>query len=415
MREQLNRRQFVGAAAGAGALTLAGCLDGTADEYEVWAADQGRDVINIYQAATDATAEAPALEEVETIDVAADVGAPDVDNYVPHMLDFAAGYEYVAIACTAGGRVLVYRTADRELVGDITTGPGSHFASFTPANDQLTVDVIGENRIAKVDADLENETFEEVDEISIEADTQLSGDNDPICHQFDGNGRSIHTLGPSYFDAGVVVVDHDDFSVAQSFTDDELPANCGTIPHRDEDKFYLTAGLPSDPDDERALAEGVGDFYVLDTNGEIEILHQGETRGIDAHGFWFPPGQDELWLLNRETNDGVVIDPETDEVIDEIDSFGPATAPDTSERDAPDIMWSSPDGAFMFVTLRGPNPLSGDPHAATGVNPGFAVLDVETRERVDVIQPASDDPDSDFHGIGVRPLGSTDDSTSPVY
>lgn len=406
------RRQFLHGGVAAGALAVAGCIGGTDDEdgYEIWAADQGRDVVHIYEPAGE-----EAFEETDTIDVAADVGDPDVDNYVPHMLDYSSDYEYAAIACTAGGRVLVYRTEDRELVGDLVTGAGSHFASFNPADDQLTVDVIGENRIAKVEADLEAETFQEVDDISIAEDTPLGGDNDPVCHQFDGNGRSIHTLGPSYLDAGVVVVDHDQFSVTQSFTGDELPANCGTVPHPDEEKFYLTAGLPSDPDGERELADGVGDFYVLDTDGEIEIRRQEGTRGIDAHGFWFPPGQDELWLLNRETNDGVVIDPDTDNVIDEIDAFGPATAADTGDRDAPDIMWSSPDGEFLFVTLRGPNPLSGDPHASTGVNPGFAVFDVEARERIDLIQPAADDPDSDFHGIGVRPLGDLDGSTSPVY
>lgn len=410
MAAQQTRRRFLASTAGAGAIALAGCTGETDEEqsYEIWAADQGQNVIHIYEPAGDGE-----FEEIDTIDTEAEGGE------VPHMIDYSSDYEYAAVACTGGARVLVYRTEDRELVGNIETGPASHFASFSPDDEYLTVDVIGENRIVKVDADLEEEEFEETDDEIILEDVEFQSDEtDPICHQFDGHGRSIHTLGPSYHDAGVVVVDHDDFSIAQSFSDDDLPANCGTVPHPTEDKFYLTAGLPTPTDDDGEPIEdeeGVGDYYVLDTSGdEIEIIDDGSTEGIDAHGFWFTPDGEELWVLNRETNDGLILDPDTDEVIEEIDAFGPETSDDTDNRDAPDIMWASPDGEYMFVTLRGPEPQSGDPHAATGVNPGFAVWDIEARERVDTIIP-SDDDDADFHGIGVRPTGDWDGFTSPSY
>ena len=450
MDSEQTRRWFLRGSVTAGAVALAGCTgedddaepatddtetddtetddtetDDTDDEndeelertYEVWAADQGRDVIHLYEPADGEDG----FEEVETIDIAADAdGAPE--NFVPHMVDFTTDYEYAAIPCTAGGRVLVYRTEDRELVGEIETGPASHFASFSPDNEYLTVDVIGEERIVKVDATLEagNESFEEVDEIvtdeTVEGLTEEEGS--PVCHQFDGNGRSIHTLGPSYHGGGLVIVDHDDFSVDTAFPGEELPTNCGTVPHPAEDKFYLTAGLPTPTDDDGEPIEGeegVGDYYILDTeDGNNEVIDQGETGGIDAHGFWFTPDGEELWVLNRETNDGIILDPDTDEVIDEIDAYGPEQSADPSESDAPDIMWASPDGQYMFVTLRGPNPQSGDPHAATGINPGFAVFDIESRERVDTIIPSGED-DSDFHGIGVRPVGDWDGFTSPVY
>ena len=70
----------------------------------------------------------------------------------------------------------------------------------------------------------------------------------------------------------------------------------------------------------------------------------------------------------------------------------------------------------MFVTLRGPEPVSGDPHAATGVNPGFSVLDVDSREILDVVQPDPENSESDFHGIGVRPVDDPGDAiTSPPF
>ena len=216
-----------------------------------------------------------------------------------------------------------------------------------------------------------------------------------------------------------------DSPVELVYSQEQLRTNCGTISHPNDnpEKFYLTAGAPSNRDD-----GGVGEWYVLDTDShqpidpdsgepvdDFETLDVArDLEGYDTHGFWFVEndGERELWLLNRETDDGVVIDPETDEVIDEIDDYGPA----------PDIMWSSPDDEYMFVTLRGPNPQSGDPHAAEGETPGVSVLDVETREIVTTLEPDADNEDSDFHGIGVVPhdddgyeIWALDQGTDIIY
>ena len=425
MPERISRRGFMGVAAGASVAALAGCLGTTEEGYEVWALDQGTNTIYIYEALQEPDEDEPEFEEVDTIDTGED------DGEVPHMIHYSSEYAYAAVACTAGARTLVYRTDDRELVANLETGAGTHFAGFTPDNEAIIVDVIGESKIVRIDVNLEEEFFAIDDEIEIDEgiDGLTEDEGAPICHSYDHSGRSIHTLGPSYHDAGLVIVDHDEFVVDTAFPGEELPTNCGTMPHPDEEKFYLTAGLPSDPD---AGEDGVGEYYVLDTETD-EILHQESTGGVDTHGFWFAPDGEELWVLNRETNDGVVVDPDTDEVVHEIEAFGPAQSDDPEERDAPDIMWFSPDGEYVFVTLRGPVPLSGDPHAATGVTPGFAVLDAETRDILDVVEPdpieeydeetlqaAHDDEEDaaaipDFHGIGVRPLDDFDGDSSPPY
>jgi len=216
-----------------------------------------------------------------------------------------------------------------------------------------------------------------------------------------------------------------DSAVELVYSQEQLRTNCGTIshPNPDPEKFYLTAGAPSNRD-----PDGVGEWYVLDTDthqpidpdsgepvDDFETLDVArDLDGYDTHGFWFIDTDDgrELWLLNRETDDGVVIDPETDTVIDEIDDYGPA----------PDIMWSSPDDEYMFVTLRGPNPQSGDPHAAEGETPGVSVLDTETREIVTTLEPDADNDESDFHGIGVVPhdddgyeIWALDQGTDIIY
>ncbi|WP_255168051.1 cell surface protein [Natrononativus amylolyticus] len=443
MKGDPTRRAFLTGSGAVGVATVAGCLgeatseqgaddhDDRTDEdgeergetYEIWALDQGTDTVYVYEPSGDGE-----FDAVETIDVNALEGVPE-DGVVPHMIDFSSDYEYAAIACTAGARTLVFRTEDYELVGNIETGAGSHMAAFSPEDDCIHVDVIGEEKIVRVNADLEAEDFTVRDEIHLpenEVVTEAGIESAaPICHQYAQDGRSLHTLGPSYHDAGLVIVDHDEFTVDAAFSPEEVPTNCGTMPHPTEEKFYLTAGLPSNPEEDE---EGVGDFFVFDTEAD-EVVHTADTGGVDAHGFWYTPDGEELWVLNRETNDGIVLDPETDEVIDEIEAFGPTQSDDPAESDAPDILWSSPDGEYMFATLRGPEPISGDPHAATGVTPGFSVLDVDSREIVTVVEPDpiegysaeeiedEDTPTPDFHGIGVRPVGDydTDIPTSPPF
>lgn len=434
MPTDATRRTFMTASAAVGGLALAGCITSEAEDlgYEVWALDQGKDNVYVYEPADEEDDDDDEFELVDDIDLNALEGVPDED-VVPHMIDYTEDYDYAVIACTAGARTLIFDTEERELVGNVETGAGSHFAGVHPDEEYIHVDVIGVSEIVRVEADFDDEEFEVVDRIATDADEidALHESSDPICHQYDGNNRSIHTMGPSYNHGAVLVVDHDEFEVVESWSHDELPANCGTTPHPEEDKFYLTAGLPSNPEED---VEGVGEYYVLDT-AEDEIVVEEESNGIDTHGFWFTPDGDELWTLNRETNDGLILDPETDEVIEEIDAFGPATGEQYDERDAPDIMWASPDGQYMFVTLRSPSPLSGGAHAATGVTPGFVVFDVEERERVGVVEPdpiedyseeeieaARNEEEGapripDFHGIGVAVTGDydTDIPTSPPY
>ena len=48
----------------------------------------------------------------------------------------------------------------------------------------------------------------------------------------------------------------------------------------------------------------------------------------------------------------------------------------SSDHPTPDLADISPSGNRIFVSLRGPNPLSGSPHAATGSMPGLGVIQV---------------------------------------
>lgn len=217
----------------------------------------------------------------------------------------------------------------------------------------------------------------------------------PVCHDYAHSGEAYVTLGPGYADAGFLVFDTEEFEIVEEFPD--VPANCGTLAHPTEEKFYLNGGS-ADTD----AADGAGDWWVFNTETHEQIGDTRSSRGYDAHGVMFTPDNEELWMVNRDTDDGIIIDPDTDEIIEEIDDVG----------ESPDILAASPDGEFMFATTRGPEQQSG-PHQIAGETPGVAVIGVESRDLVEVVQPDpldnysdeeledEDVPTPDFHGIGV--------------
>jgi DNA-binding beta-propeller fold protein YncE len=424
MVEHVSRRTFLAGTAGAGALAVAGCLTTTNEGYEVWALDQGTDTIYIYEAHSE-----PDVDDVEFVE-AATIDTAESEGFAPTTVQFSSGYDYAAVACASGHRTLVYETGDRRLVTTLDTGQYTQFAGFTPADDAIIADVAGERKIVRVDADLQEEEFEIDDEIVVDEVETLDADvGVPVFHTYTMDGRSVHTLGPSYEQGSVVVVDHEEFIVDTAITGEELPANSGAFPHPTAEKLYLTAGMTTGPD---GNADGVGEYYVLDT-GSDEVVHKGETGGSDAHAIWLAPDGDELWILNRDTNDGVVVDPETDEVVEEVPAVGPAQSGNVDRRDAPENLRFSPDGKYVFASLRGPLSISDDPPIPAGVTPGVAVLDASTRERQQVVEPDPIDEYSrkdieaafageedapsipDFGGLGVRPTEDFDGYTAPPY
>jgi DNA-binding beta-propeller fold protein YncE len=340
--------------------------------YEVWALDQGTNTLYVLSSE---------LEVVET------VAFPD-DVDMPHMIDFTADHAYAFVANPASGNTAVVRAADREVVAVLPTGAGSHYAGVVPGDERVIVAVIGEAKLVEIEIGREREAFTLGRELVLADDPLIAArraefpGTSPVCHTYDPAGRfAFVTLGPGLAEAGLVVLDVGTFTLARVFAPDEVRVNCGAVATRDGRHVLLTGG-----------SVDVGVWYVLDAE-TLEVVHQDSSRGTDAHGVYPVHAGDAIWLVNRHSSDGIVIDPETFAVTAEIPFTGRS----------PDILAISPDDRFAFVTLRGPEPRSG-PHAIHGDTPGVAVLDVATRELVKVIAPDRDNPMSDFHGIGVRPL-----------
>ena len=114
-----------------------------------------------------------------------------------------------------------------------------------------------------------------------------------------------------------------------------------------------------------------------------------------------------LWVVDRAANRLVVVRTEDSSVINEIDLVGEASA-----DPAPDLLERSPSGSFMFMALRGPNPLTAN---VAGINnaicatPGLGILKVKSggkngvfRAVVPISHVVSGVERADPHGIAIR-------------
>jgi DNA-binding beta-propeller fold protein YncE len=345
--------------------------------YEIWAVDQGTGVVHIYGAD---------LEEAARIDLAAE------GVRTPHMIDFTSDHSHAVIASTGSGDVTIIRTEDREVVAVIPTGPATHMASVLPDDSAIIADVIGagdvenDGMLVEITADFAAESFEVGRTLVIAEDPLIQeraeefGDIGAVCHDYARDGRHAYvTLGPGLANGGLVILDTAEFKLVKAFSRDELNVNCGTLLVPGGAHMLVNGG-----------SADVGVWYAIDTE-TLEVVKESQSGGNDAHGVWATPDGSEIWMVNRVSSNGIVIDAASLEQIAELNEVGKT----------PDIIAMSPDGARAFISLRGPNPVSA-PHVAVGETPGFAVMDIAGRSLEQVIQPAEGNPDSDFHGIGVR-------------
>jgi len=109
-----------------------------------------------------------------------------------------------------------------------------------------------------------------------------------------------------------------------------------------------------------------------------------------------------LWWGDRIENDVTVVDPRANRVVSRFGLDGRL-----SDDPAPDLFHVSPDGDFMFASLRGPNPSTG--HEAFGSTPGVGVIRVRLgglRGRLTgVARVGSLRGTPDPHAIRVRNVG----------
>jgi hypothetical protein len=271
-------------------------------------------------------------------------------------------------------------------------------AAVTPDNSAVWVAVIGARQLVEIPLDLTAATpdFALGRTIDVEALLATTGfefpSASPVCHDYDAQGRAWITLGPGMAQGGLFVFDPADATVVHAFDPDVVRANCGIGFSADGTRAVANWSGTFGAD----VVDTEGEWYVVDTVS-FELLQRAPSGGVDAHGVRITPDGDEFWQVNRGSSDGLRIDARTFDVL------GPIDAGDT-----PDILDFSPDGRHAYITQRGPNPLSGDPHVARGTSAGVLVVDVATGAAITRLDPpvvtgTDGEVLNDVHGIGVRP------------
>ncbi|MER3485466.1 MAG: hypothetical protein C4345_05315, partial [Chloroflexota bacterium] len=334
-------------------------------DYELWAIDQadaanGGNKLYIFQARQltgTALTGAP-----EMVDLAAGAqGVGDGAGVRPHLLLFNNRNSHGILAAVASGHVYFLRAHDRQVVGSVNVGVQAHGA--VPSPDDSLVLVANQNgkRLARIRSDFGREQYR----YEAEADLDLGAledaehpDNAPICPLlFTAGGTKVYVTMRG---GGLYVVDPHTTPmrvVRQYGRSQVAPSGCGGIALGN--KVYITSGTGMS-----------SDLYVFDGRTDALVKHISLTSyGTDAHGMGLTGNGRYLWVANRGEGDNiVVIDTQRDEVVNVFAGFG--AAPDLLDiapgagrplRCGPSstTMCYAPGGQRVFISMRGPNPLTG--------------------------------------------------------
>ena len=154
---------------------------------------------------------------------------------IPHMIHFTSDYAYAFIASTGSGDVSVIRSADRQVVAVLKTGPATHMAVVKADDSVAIADVIGDpndprsGKLVAIKIDKQRDEFTLGRSLTIAEDPLIKKTADKfsatraICHEYSADGRLAYvTLGPGLKDGGLVVLDTEKFELVAAFPVSEM-------------------------------------------------------------------------------------------------------------------------------------------------------------------------------------------------
>lgn len=400
-----------------------------AEGFEVWLVDQSNTAgkayggrIHIYDGAS-LEGNGPA-DITDTIDLGADtatfcLAATGANPVRPHMLFFNADHSRAVLSFVASGHVAIFDAATRQPVACLRSPAGDGGArqahAAFPAPDDSYIVIANQNgeRLHKIAADFANDVYAlaaTLDLSALEAATGAGGpaaNNKPICPVIDGSSHLVFT---TLAGGGLVVTDRD-LNLLSLYTTSQIHGNgCGGA--QAAGAVYINSGGGT------AANRAECDLYRFTLNAAyphlppagVDVLFSDDAfkdadGGRDCHGIVATRHGRYLWMGDRRLNEFLVFDTATGSHVASVAVDGTL-----SNDPAPDLIDISPAGNRIFVALRGPNPLTGDPHASTGSVPGLMTIQVQESgqggvvKRVDRISniDAGGVERADGHGVRVR-------------
>lgn len=417
--------------------TLAAAESEREQAFEVWLVDQSNSPgqtyggrISIFDGQDISGASAAAATPVATIDLGAETAAlcmaqTSANPVRPHMVFFNSTHSHAVLAFVASGHVVFFNATLRTPVACLRTSVGSGGArqahAAFPAPDDSVVLVANQNgklleRIY-TNYTAESFAFEPSATLNLAScvtpngfacqDAALRPDNAPIC-AFVPSTNDVAFI--SLRGGGLFAVDHTEtpMAIVGEYTTSQIAGNgCGFLEAKGSVFLNAGGGTPSNLDEFavfRLPLSGYSSANPPNTPAR-ELLFQDNSAHRDAHGSVATRHERYVWMFDRAGNVAEVFDTESGARVN--------TVPLASQHSAdptPDLAVASPDGSRIFVALRGPVPLSGDPHASTGSTPGLGVIQVTTGGRdgfMKAIAPISNIDGggverADAHGIALR-------------
>ena len=401
---------------------------------EVWVVDQSNTdgltyggAIHIF-AAVDLMGEAAAKAlPIASIDLAGATAALCTavtgENPVrPHMLFFNSTHTHGVLSFVVSGHVVIFDGATRAPVACVRMSAGAggaiqaHAAFLTPDDRHILVANQNGKLLERIDTDYATNSYVHATAATIDLancttpngfacqDPVLRPDNAPICPRVGSGNTSWITLRGG----GLLVVDPDVTPMAIIGEYDAAtvhPNGCGGT----ETGGYMwlnsgggTANNLHEFDVYRFPLTGYSASNPPNSPSPL-LAFSDDVAPRDSHGTTLVHGH--VWIFDRGANVAEVFDGASGAHVGTVSLLGGPSSDPT-----PDLADAHPSGNRIFVSLRGPIPLSGDPHVATGSTPGIGVVQVQeggARGFLKAVVPISNRDAAgieraDAHGIRVR-------------
>jgi DNA-binding beta-propeller fold protein YncE len=394
--------------------------------YEVWSVDQSNSAGTSFGGTLyihdgkDLERGIRAAEAVpEVIDLSAAASAlcfarTGVNPVRPHMIAVNASQTHAIISFVASGHVLVIDARSRAPVDCIRTTAGAggarqvHFA--IPSPDETYIAVANQNGklFERIDTDYATNTFVLNPAAMIDLagcvtpnglpcqDAAIRPDNAPICPIIESTSRYVFV---TLRGGGLFVVDAKStpMGIVAEYDVSTVHPN-GYLGGQVGQKMYVDSGGGT------ATHLYGADIYAFPVTGFASanppnvpapaVVLSDTSEHADAHGATLTKHQSHLWVADRGRNFLWVIDTQTDALVGEIPLVGAI-----SDDPTPDLLATSPDGSHVFMSLRGPNPLTADPHVSTGSTPGVGVIKVTQGGRGGIFEAIAPVTNVDSGGV----------------
>ena len=342
----------------------------------------------------------------------------------PHMFGVNAANTHVILSYVTTGHVLFMDGPARAPLACIDVGEQAHATFATPDSRYVVVANQNGKLFQRIRTDYGANTFTLEAEATINLatcttpsgarceDPELRPDNAPICPVIDSSSRlAFVTLRGG----GLFVVDltTTPMAIVAEYDRATIEPN-GCLGAEAAGKMYINSGggTPGNPYNAELYVFSLSGLATRATtaNTPAPRLVSGHTSAApaDSHGGTLVGDGTYLWVGDRAANRIVIVDTRNDAVVGEIDLLAGAISGDP----APDLMFASPDGDRVFVTLRGPFPLTGNAPAvgnAVGGTPGLGIIRVDQNGRSGALEAValinhivSSGQRSDPHAIAVR-------------